>query len=113
MRKHIYDVFFVDGLATEVVQTLVPSLQKSGSGDVDVNAVHSNTERYGLRTKARLLYSILWFYRIPSKNRWWLIFNLVTFCTITTGYSYFACLKIMGCSIWLENLVSLSSLKII
>ncbi|XP_062029874.1 uncharacterized protein LOC133745771 [Rosa rugosa] len=44
-RKHVYDVFFVNGLATEVVQILVPCLQQSGSGDVDVNAVHSNTER--------------------------------------------------------------------
>ena len=42
----MYDVFFVNGLATEVVQILVPCLQQSGSGDLDVNAVQSNTERY-------------------------------------------------------------------
>ncbi|KAM1739702.1 hypothetical protein ACFX11_015379 [Malus domestica] len=44
-RKHVYDVFFVHGLATEVVQTLVPCLQKSGGDDLDVKAIHSNTER--------------------------------------------------------------------
>ncbi|KAM5575117.1 hypothetical protein ABKV19_014186 [Rosa sericea] len=44
-RKHVYDVFFVNGLATEVVQILVPYLQQSRSGDLDVNAVHSNTKR--------------------------------------------------------------------
>ncbi|XP_050377869.1 LOW QUALITY PROTEIN: uncharacterized protein LOC126795088 [Argentina anserina] len=44
-KKHVYDVFFVNGLATEVVQILVPCLQQSGSSDVDVNAVHSNIER--------------------------------------------------------------------
>ncbi|PQM37274.1 telomere length regulation protein TEL2 homolog [Prunus yedoensis var. nudiflora] len=44
-RKHVYDVFFVNGLATEVVQTLVPCLHQSGSDDLDVKAVHSNTER--------------------------------------------------------------------
>nr|XP_011471080.1 PREDICTED: telomere length regulation protein TEL2 homolog [Fragaria vesca subsp. vesca] len=44
-RKHVYDVFFVNGLVTEVVQVLVPCLQQSGSSDVDVNAVQSNTER--------------------------------------------------------------------
>jgi len=26
-KKHVYDVFFVNGFATEVVQTLVPYLQ--------------------------------------------------------------------------------------
>ncbi|XP_004291700.1 PREDICTED: uncharacterized protein LOC101292965 [Fragaria vesca subsp. vesca] len=44
-RKHVYDVFFVNSLATEVVQILVPCLQQSGSGDVGVNDVHANTER--------------------------------------------------------------------
>ncbi|XP_015882359.3 uncharacterized protein LOC107418195 isoform X1 [Ziziphus jujuba] len=44
-RKHVYDVFFVNGLASEVVQTLVPCLQQSGSDDVDVNAINSNAER--------------------------------------------------------------------
>lgn len=48
-RKHVYDVFFVHGLATEVVQTLVPCLQKSGGDDLDVKAIHSNTERYGIK----------------------------------------------------------------
>ncbi|XP_060670509.1 uncharacterized protein LOC107418195 isoform X2 [Ziziphus jujuba] len=43
-RKHVYDVFFVNGLASEVVQTLVPCLQQSGSDDVDVNAINSNAE---------------------------------------------------------------------
>lgn len=46
-KKHVYDAFFVNGVATEVVQTLVPFLQQSGNGSLDVNAVHSNTERYG------------------------------------------------------------------
>ncbi|KAF5732191.1 telomere length regulation protein TEL2 [Tripterygium wilfordii] len=44
-QKLVYDVYFVDGLTSEVVQTLVPFLQHSGSDYVDVNAVHSNTER--------------------------------------------------------------------
>ncbi|KAG6746123.1 hypothetical protein POTOM_050637 [Populus tomentosa] len=45
-KKHVYDVFFVNGFATEVVQTLVPYLQYKGNGSVvDVNAVQSNTER--------------------------------------------------------------------
>nr|XP_048330054.1 uncharacterized protein LOC125422429 isoform X1 [Ziziphus jujuba var. spinosa] len=43
--KHVYDVFFVNGLASEVVRTLVPCLQQSGSDDVDVNAINSNAER--------------------------------------------------------------------
>ncbi len=46
-RIHVYDVFFVDGLATEVVQTLVPCLQQNATDGLDVNSVHSNTERYG------------------------------------------------------------------
>lgn len=44
-RIHVYDVFFVDGLATEVVQTLVPCLQQNATDGLDVNSVHSNTER--------------------------------------------------------------------
>uniref|UniRef100_A0A6N2KCV9 TELO2 ARM repeat domain-containing protein n=1 Tax=Salix viminalis TaxID=40686 RepID=A0A6N2KCV9_SALVM len=45
-KKLVYDVFFVNGLATEVVQALVPFLQYNGNGSVaDVNAVQSNTER--------------------------------------------------------------------
>ncbi|KAK4568904.1 hypothetical protein RGQ29_004357 [Quercus rubra] len=44
-RIHVYDVFFVDGLATEVVQTLVPCLRQNATDDHDVNSVHSNTER--------------------------------------------------------------------
>ena len=46
MRKHVYDVFFVDGLASEVVQTLVPCLQPIGTDGLDVNAVRLNAERY-------------------------------------------------------------------
>ena len=46
-RIHVYDVFFVDGLATEVVQTLFPCLQQNAIDDHDVNSVYSNTERYG------------------------------------------------------------------
>ena len=49
-RIHVHDVFFVDGLATEVVQTLVPCLQQNAIDDHDVNSVHSNTERYGVNT---------------------------------------------------------------
>ncbi|KAJ7945759.1 Telomere length regulation protein TEL2 like [Quillaja saponaria] len=45
-QKHVYDVFFLGGLATEVVQTLVPCLQRSGSGDLgDINAINLNAER--------------------------------------------------------------------
>ncbi|KAL5543994.1 hypothetical protein UlMin_007778 [Ulmus minor] len=43
--KHVYNVFFVDGLITDVVQTLVPSLQPIGSDGIDVNAVRLNSER--------------------------------------------------------------------
>ncbi|KAK4568897.1 hypothetical protein RGQ29_004353 [Quercus rubra] len=39
-------VFFVDGLATEVVQTLVPCLHQNAIDDHDVNSVHSNTESF-------------------------------------------------------------------
>ncbi|XP_052182817.1 uncharacterized protein LOC127795278 isoform X3 [Diospyros lotus] len=44
-RRHVYDVFFVNGCMMEVVQTVVPCLQKNGSGSLDINAVHSNVER--------------------------------------------------------------------
>ncbi|XP_059657297.1 uncharacterized protein LOC132303870 [Cornus florida] len=44
-KKHVYDVFFVNGHATEVVQTVVPFLQQNGSVSLDTNAVCSNAER--------------------------------------------------------------------
>ncbi|KAA8542173.1 hypothetical protein F0562_023325 [Nyssa sinensis] len=44
-KKHVYDVFFVNGHAAEVVQTIVPCLQQNQSGSLDVNAVCSNAER--------------------------------------------------------------------
>ncbi|KAG6683870.1 hypothetical protein I3843_12G034800 [Carya illinoinensis] len=44
-RVHVYDVFFVSGLSSEVVQTLVPCLQKNASDGHDINYVLSNTER--------------------------------------------------------------------
>ena len=44
----MYDVFFVDGLITEVVQTLVSSLQPIKSDGIDVNVVRLNSERYSL-----------------------------------------------------------------
>ncbi|KAL3529451.1 hypothetical protein ACH5RR_008773 [Cinchona calisaya] len=44
-RKNVYDVFFVKGHMTEVVQTIVPCLQHKGSGSYDITAVHSNAER--------------------------------------------------------------------
>ncbi|XP_050255948.1 uncharacterized protein LOC126701686 [Quercus robur] len=44
-RIHVFDVFFVDGLATEVVRTLVPCLRQNATDDHDVNSIHSNTER--------------------------------------------------------------------
>lgn len=44
-KKHLYDIFFVDGPAIEVVQNLVPSLQPNASDGIDVKAVLSNTER--------------------------------------------------------------------
>lgn len=46
-QKYVYDVFFVRGLVTEVLQILVPFLQLSASDGLDVNAVLSNSERYG------------------------------------------------------------------
>ncbi|XP_022770045.1 telomere length regulation protein TEL2 homolog isoform X2 [Durio zibethinus] len=44
-KKHVYDVFFVNGLSTEVVQILVPCLQHCSRDLLDVNAVQSNVER--------------------------------------------------------------------
>ncbi|KAH9720685.1 Telomere reg-2 domain-containing protein [Citrus sinensis] len=44
-RKHVYDIFFVNGLAVEVAQTLVPCLQQSRSDVIDINAIQSNVER--------------------------------------------------------------------
>jgi len=46
-QKYVYDVFFVRGLITEVVQILVPFLQLNAVDGLDVNAVLSNSERYG------------------------------------------------------------------
>lgn len=47
-QKYVYDVFFVRGFVTEVLQILVPFLQQSGSDGLDVNAVISNSERYDM-----------------------------------------------------------------
>ncbi|PON45632.1 hypothetical protein PanWU01x14_257430 [Parasponia andersonii] len=44
-RRHVYDAFLVNGLMTEVVQTLVPCLQPTGTDGLDVQSVRSNTER--------------------------------------------------------------------
>ncbi|RDX87738.1 Telomere length regulation protein TEL2-like protein, partial [Mucuna pruriens] len=44
-QKYVYDVFFVRGLVTEVLQILVPFLQLNASDGLDVNAVLSNSER--------------------------------------------------------------------
>ncbi|KAK4436919.1 Telomere length regulation protein TEL2 [Sesamum alatum] len=44
-RKHVYDVFFLNGCATEIVQVVVPCLQLSGSGGHDSSAVCLNAER--------------------------------------------------------------------
>ncbi|KAK2390956.1 hypothetical protein P8452_28149 [Trifolium repens] len=44
-QKYVYDVFFVHGLVTEVLQILVSYLQHNGSDDIDVNVVISNSER--------------------------------------------------------------------
>lgn len=49
-KKHLFDIFFVDGPAIEVVQNLVPCLQPNASDGVDVKAVRSNTERCGMVT---------------------------------------------------------------
>lgn len=45
-QKHVYDIFFVNGLAAEVAQTLVPCLQQSRSDGIDTNVIRSNVERY-------------------------------------------------------------------
>ncbi|CAL5361900.1 unnamed protein product [Camellia sinensis] len=44
-RKHVYDVFFVNGHTMEVVHTVVPSLLQNGSDSFDIKAVRSNAER--------------------------------------------------------------------
>lgn len=44
-RKHVYDAFFLDGCATEIVQVVVPCLQPSESDSYDSTAVISNAER--------------------------------------------------------------------
>ncbi|XP_057806839.1 uncharacterized protein LOC131021593 [Salvia miltiorrhiza] len=44
-RKHVYDAFFLDGCATEIVQVVVPCLQPGESGSYDSTAVISNAER--------------------------------------------------------------------
>ncbi|KAF5956216.1 hypothetical protein HYC85_003441 [Camellia sinensis] len=44
-RKHVYDVFFVNGHTMEVVHTVVPSLLQNGIGSFDIKAVRSNAER--------------------------------------------------------------------
>lgn len=49
-QKHVYDIFFVKGLPTEVVQILVPFLQQKASDDLDANSVQTNTERYDERS---------------------------------------------------------------
>ncbi|KAM7272284.1 hypothetical protein ACFE04_026947 [Oxalis oulophora] len=45
VQKHVYDVFFIGGIVTEVVQVLVPYLERSKCGDFDVNVVQSNIGR--------------------------------------------------------------------
>uniref|UniRef100_A0A2P2KS79 Telomere length regulation protein TEL2 homolog n=1 Tax=Rhizophora mucronata TaxID=61149 RepID=A0A2P2KS79_RHIMU len=47
--KHVYDTFFSNGLATEVVQSLVPCLQHRVNDSFDVNVVRSNSERYSTK----------------------------------------------------------------
>lgn len=44
-QKYVYDVFFVHGFVTEVLQILVPFLQQNRSDDIDINVVISNSER--------------------------------------------------------------------
>ncbi|GFP88825.1 telomere length regulation protein tel2 homolog [Phtheirospermum japonicum] len=44
-RKHVYDVFFINGCAAEIVKVLVPCLRLSGSGGYNSIAVCSNAER--------------------------------------------------------------------
>lgn len=43
-KKYVYDVFFLRGRVTEVVQTLVPCLQNNGNGRLDAS-VCTNVER--------------------------------------------------------------------
>ncbi|KAK4395726.1 Telomere length regulation protein TEL2 [Sesamum angolense] len=45
-RKHVYDVFFLNGCAAEIVQVVVPCLQLNGSGGHDSSAVCLNAERW-------------------------------------------------------------------
>lgn len=45
-QNYVYDVFFVHGFVTEVLQMLVPFLQQNRSDDLDINVVISNSERY-------------------------------------------------------------------
>jgi telomere length regulation protein len=47
-QKYVYDVFFVHGFVTEVLQILVPFLQQNRSDDLDINVVISNSERYDM-----------------------------------------------------------------
>ncbi|XP_051147882.1 uncharacterized protein LOC127263012 [Andrographis paniculata] len=44
-RKCVYNVFFTNGCATEIVQVLVPCLQFSGNSNHDSSSVCSNAER--------------------------------------------------------------------
>ncbi|KAL0415777.1 UNVERIFIED_CONTAM: hypothetical protein Slati_3409600 [Sesamum latifolium] len=44
-RKHVYDVFFLNGCAAEIVQVVAPCLQLSGSGGHESSAVCLNAER--------------------------------------------------------------------
>ncbi|CAJ2641735.1 unnamed protein product [Trifolium pratense] len=44
-QKYVYDVFFVHGFATEVLQILVSFLRHNGNDDIDINVVISNSER--------------------------------------------------------------------
>ena len=41
----MYDVFFVSGRTSEVVQTLVVALQQIGNGKLDNSPICSNAER--------------------------------------------------------------------
>lgn len=44
-KKHLYDVFFLRGIVSEVVQSLVPYLQHHLNGRLEAS-ICSNTERY-------------------------------------------------------------------
>lgn len=46
LKKHVYDIFFIQGLTSEVVQALIPCLQPKGSDRFDVDVASSNAERY-------------------------------------------------------------------